>query len=133
MNRSLLNKSGRKLRAWLQFSIVLAATATITTVLLSTVAKAQTGAKDLPNMAGTYNCVGDKVTCGWSGTKFTIKQTGADLEIRNEKGEFGHAKMTSAISISAGPIWNMLGVIISNDNRVIQWSNGTNWERLNLS
>lgn len=133
MNRSILSKSGREIHAWPQFVIALAGAATITTVLFSTAASAESGANVLPNMAGTYNCVGDKVACGWSGTKFTIKQSGADLEISNEKGDYGHAKMTSNISLSAGPIWNMLGVIISSDNRVIQWSNGTNWERVNIS
>ena len=132
MNRSLLSKSGRRMRAWMQFFIVLTGTAAVTAVLLSA-ANAQTAAQNLPNMAGTYNCVGDKVTCEWSGKTFVIKQSGADLEVRNEKGEYGQVKMTSAISLSAGPIWNMLGVIVTPDKRVIQWSNGTTWERLDIS
>ena len=83
----------------------------------------------LPDLAGTYKCEGDETSCGWSGWTFTVAQTGADLEIKNEKSEVGHAKLTSPISLSAGPIWNMLGTIVSADNRLIQWSNGTNWRR----
>lgn len=67
--------------------------------------------------------------CGRSGMTFSVTQSGSDLEIKNEKGEIGNAKMTSNISISAGPIWNMLGVIDAPDNRVIQWSNGTTWRK----
>ena len=83
----------------------------------------------LPDLAGTYKCEGDETACGWSGWTFTVTQTGSDLDIKNEKGDVGHAKLTSHISLSVGPTWNMLGTIVSADNRVIQWSNGTTWRK----
>ena len=83
----------------------------------------------LPDLGGTYKCEGDETTCGWSGWTFTVNQSGPNLDIKNEKGDVGHAKLTSHISLSAGPIWNMLGTIVSADNRVIQWSNGTTWRK----
>jgi len=99
-------------------------------------AQAQTSAawgdgtnSSLPNIFGTYKCEGDETACGWSGWAFTVTQSGADLEIKNEKGDVGHAKLTSRISLSAGPTWNMLGTITSADNREIQWSNGTTWRK----
>jgi hypothetical protein len=101
----------------------------VTTVLfLTSIAAAQPNLP-LPDLAGTYKCEGDETACGWSGWTFTVTQSDADLEIKNEKGDIGHAKLTSRISLSAGPIWNMLGTIVSADNRVIQWSNGTNWRK----
>ena len=99
-------------------------------------AQAQTSAawgdgtnSSLPDLSGTYKCEGDETVCGWSGWTFTVTRSGSDLQIRNEKGEVGHAKLTSPISLSAGPIWNMLGTLVSSDNRVIQWSNGTTWRK----
>ena len=95
-------------------------------------AQAQTSAawnSSLPNLSGTYKCEGDETACGWSGWTFTVTQSGADLEIKNEKGDVGGAKLTSHISLSAGPTWNMLGTITSADNREIQWSNGTTWRK----
>ena len=99
-------------------------------------AQAQTSAasgdgtnSSLPNLSGTYKCEGDETACGWSGWAFTVTQSGADLEIKNEKGVVGGAKLTSHISLSAGPTWNMLGTITSADNREIQWSNGTTWRK----
>jgi hypothetical protein len=83
----------------------------------------------LPDLAGTYKCEGDETACGWSGWTFTMTQSGSDLEIKNEKGDVGRVKLTSRISLSAGPIWNMLGTIVSPDNSVIQWSNGTTWRK----
>jgi hypothetical protein len=81
-----------------------------------------------PNLAGTYRCGPDAKACQWSGTTFTVTQTGNNLDIKNEKGEAGSATITSNISLSAGPPWNMLGVL-SGDNRNIDWSNGTQWRK----
>jgi hypothetical protein len=126
--RLLTPRRYRHLRNWLQFCGVAGVSAALTVAVLSTAAYAQE-TQALPNLAGTYACEGDETACSWSGFTFTVKQDGADLEIRNEKGEVGNAKLTSPISLSAGPIWNMLGVIVSSDNSVIQWSNGTNWRK----
>lgn len=79
-----------------------------------------------PNMAGTFRCQADVGSCQASGTTFTVTQTGANIEVKNEKGELGSGTVTSNITISMGPPWNMLGVI-SNNNRQVEWSNGTKW------
>jgi hypothetical protein len=79
-----------------------------------------------PNMAGTFRCQADVGSCQNSGNTFTVTQTGANLEVKNEKGELGSGTVTSNITISMGPPWNMMGVI-SNNNRQIEWSNGTKW------
>jgi hypothetical protein len=119
----------RQIRNTLQFGTVAGLSCAITVAFLTSIAAAQPSQQPLPNLAGTYKCEGDETACGWSGWTFAVTQNGADLEIKNEKGEIGHAKLTSHISLAAGPIWNMLGTIVSADNRVIQWSNGTNWRR----
>jgi hypothetical protein len=51
------------------------------------------------------------------------------LDVKNDKGQIGQVTITSNISMSAGPLWNMLGVILP-DNHTIQWSNGTLWHRV---
>jgi len=85
-------------------------------------------AAQAPNMAGTYRCGPDAKSCQWSGATFTVTQNGNNLDIKNDKGEVGTAELTSNISLSAGPPWNMLGVI-SADARMIEWSNGTQWRK----
>jgi hypothetical protein len=85
-------------------------------------------AEQRPNLAGTYRCQTDASNCQWSGTTFTVTQTGNDLEVKNEKNEIGHGSVTSNITVSMGPPWNMLGVL-SNNNRQIEWSNGTIWAK----
>ncbi len=85
-------------------------------------------AEQRPNMAGTYRCVPGSSTCQNAGTTFTVTQMGATLDVKNEKNELGQGTMTSNITISMGPPWNMLGVI-SNQNRTVEWSNGTQWTK----
>ena len=126
--RLLTPKGYRRVRNGLQFCTIAALTCVTTVLFLTSIAAAQTD-PPLPNLAGTYKCEGDETACGWSGWTFTLTQSGDALEIKNEKGDVGHAKLTSRISLSAGPIWNMLGTIVSPDNRVIQWSNGTIWRK----
>lgn len=82
----------------------------------------------LPDLNGTYRCEGNETVCASSGRTFTVTQSGAELQIKNDKGEIGSAKLTSNISLSAGPIWNMFGVL-SPDSRAIQWSNGSSWRK----
>jgi hypothetical protein len=84
-------------------------------------------AAQAPNLAGTYRCGPDAKACQWSGTTFTVTQSGTTLDIKNEKNEAGQATVTSNISLSAGPPWNMLGTI--SPNNVIDWSNGTQWRK----
>ena len=80
------------------------------------------------NLSGSYKCGPDAKACQWSGSAFTITQTGKELEIKNDKGATGTGTLTSEISVSAGPPCNMLGVI-SGSNGVIDWSNGTVWRK----
>ena len=127
--RLLTPRGYRRARNVLQFCTVAGLSCVTTLLFITSIASAQTTDLPLPNLAGTYTCEGDETACGWSGSTFTVAQQGADLEIKNEKGDVGHAKLTSRISLSAGPIWNMLGTIVSADNRVIQWSNGTTWRK----
>ena len=46
-----------------------------------------------------------------------MTQNGANLDIKNEKNETGVATVTSPISISAGPPWNMLGTVLRRRER----------------
>ena len=80
------------------------------------------------NFSGSYKCGPDAKACQWSGSTFTVTQTGKNLEIKNDKGDTGTGTVTSQISLSAGAPWNMLGVV-SNDSHVIDWSNGTVWRK----
>jgi hypothetical protein len=102
---------------------VLAATPFAAIVLFGAAEAAQA-----PNLAGTYRCGPDAKACQWSGATFTVTQNGNNLDIKNEKNEVGTATVTSPISISAGPPWNMLGTI-SADSRTVDWSNGTQWRK----
>jgi hypothetical protein len=113
---------------WLRSPSMALFIATVATLLLQPAAFAAQSGTSLPNLAGTYRCDGNDAVCAMTGRSFAITQSGADLEIKNEKGEIGSAKLTSNISLSAGPLWNMFGVL-SPDNRAIQWSNGTNWRK----
>jgi len=84
-------------------------------------------AESLPNLAGTYRCEPQPVSCQ-SGQTFTVTQTGDQIEFKSDAGVTGHAKLTSEISLSAAAPWNSVGVI-AGENRV-QWSNGTQWRKM---
>jgi hypothetical protein len=77
-----------------------------------------------PNLAGTYRCQPEPGPCK-NGQTYTVTQSGATVDFKNEKGEIGQAKLTSNISLSAGSPWNMLGTITAPN--AIQWSDGTQW------
>jgi hypothetical protein len=82
----------------------------------------------LPNLAGTYKCGPDKKACQWSGMTFTVTQKGNAIEAKNEKNEMGAGTVTSPISISMGPPWNMLGTV-ADGGKMIEWTNGTQWKK----
>jgi hypothetical protein len=84
-------------------------------------------AQQPPNLAGTWRCEPEPDPCLTSQT-FTVTQSGSKLDLKDEKGNVGQGMLTSNISVSIGPTWNMLGTILQ-DNRVIQWSNGTQWRK----
>ena len=130
MSSSTRTHSGSKTRKWIGLGAGVGLGTIIATAVVTSVAGAQPMPRLLPDLSGSYACEGDEIACEWSGEKFTIVQTGATLKIRSEKGDVGLAKLTSPTSLSAGPIWNMLGVIVTADSRTIQWSNGTIWRKL---
>ena len=79
------------------------------------------------NLNGTYRCKPEPSSCQWSGQSFTVVQSGDKLDLKNDKGEVAQGTVTSNISLSVGGPWNMLGVVLP-DNE-IQWSNGTEWQK----
>jgi hypothetical protein len=80
----------------------------------------------LPNLSGTYRCEADPTPCKDSGQTFTVNQSGAKFEAKNEKGEVAAGTVTSKVSVSLGPPWNKLGIILP-DNKTIEWAAGTKW------
>jgi hypothetical protein len=85
-------------------------------------AQAQSSA---PNLAGTYRCVPEPSSCRWQEQNPTISQTGATVQLNINKDEFAEAKLTSNITVSAGPPFNSEGLI--RPDHSIEWSNGTKW------
>ena len=79
------------------------------------------------NFAGNWRCQPEPDSCQNSGTTFIVTQTGTILDVKNDKGAVGQGTVTSAITISMGPPWNMLGVVAPDNS--IQWSNGTTWRK----
>jgi hypothetical protein len=120
-----MRRKGQALCDWLSFC----SAAGISVAIAATIVGGVASAEPLPNLNGTYRCEGEPKVCERSGSTFVVTQSGSDLQIKNEKGETGDGKLTSNISLSVGPIWNMLGVIGVPDNRLIQWSNGTTWRK----
>jgi hypothetical protein len=90
--------------------------------LITWPAQAQTAA---PNLSGNYRCEPQPDACK-SGQTFTLAQSGNAIDLKNERGEQGHASLTSPSTISAGAPFNMLGVI---RDGAIDWSNGTRWHK----
>jgi len=84
-------------------------------------------AQQLPQLAGTYRCEPDPAAC-ISGQTFTVTQSGGKLEFKNDQGNIGSGTLTSNVSASAGPPWNMFGTV-SSDARAIEWTNGTRWRK----
>jgi hypothetical protein len=99
--------------------------ATLAATSFSGAANAQPAAAT--NFAGTYRCAPEPSSCKNSGQSFTVTQSGNNLELKSDDGDFGQGKLTSNISMSVGGPWNMVGVLLS-DGR-IQWSNGTVWSK----
>ena len=78
-----------------------------------------------PNIAGTYRCAPEPTLC--LSPTYTVTQNGQTLELKGEDGPPIGGKMTSNITVSAGPIMNSNGVLLP--DRSIQWSNGTHWRK----
>jgi hypothetical protein len=97
-------------------------TAALSALALPGLAQAQSSA---PNLAGTYRCVPEPSSCQWQEQNPTIAQTGATVQLNINKGEFAEGKLTSNITVSAGPPFNSEGLI--RPDHSIEWSNGTKW------
>jgi hypothetical protein len=78
-----------------------------------------------PNLSGTYRCSPEPAQC--QAATFSISQTGQTLEIKAENGPIAEGKITSDITVSAGPPWNSIGVVMPDQS--IQWSSGTHWRK----
>jgi hypothetical protein len=78
-----------------------------------------------PNLSGTYRCSPEPAQC--QAPTFSISQTGQTLEIKAENGPIAEGKITSDITVSAGPPWNSIGVVMPDQS--IQWSSGTHWRK----
>jgi hypothetical protein len=92
-------------------------------------APAQAAQTATPNLAGNYRCTPQPSNCDWSGKTFTVTQTGNGLDVKSDKGDIGHGTVTSDISAELSAPWNMFGTI-SADRKTIEWSNGTQWQKL---
>lgn len=75
------------------------------------------------DLSGTYRCSREPAQC--QAPTFSISQKGQTLEIKADNGPIAEGKMTSNITVSAGPPWNSIGVVMP--DRSIQWSSGTHW------
>ena len=64
-------------------------------------------------------------SCKWVGQSLTITQTGNTVTLNLNPNEVANGKITSPITVSAGPPFNALGRIMP--DRSIEWSNGTKW------
>ena len=82
-------------------------------------------AQNPPAFGGNYRCEPQPAPCQ-NGQTFSVSQSGNNLDIKNDKGDQGSARITSEKTLSAGPPWNMLGVVYDAE---IQWSNGTKWRK----
>jgi hypothetical protein len=78
-----------------------------------------------PNLSGTYRCAPEPVQC--QAPTFSVSQNGPTLELKAENGPVAEGKVTSDITVSAGPPWNSIGIVMP--DRSIQWSNGTHWRK----
>jgi hypothetical protein len=85
-------------------------------------AQAQSSA---PNLSGTYRCEPEPAPCKWQGQNPTISQSGAKLELKIDSNELAAGKVTSNITVSAGPPYNAEGLV--RPDHSIEWSNGTKW------
>jgi len=85
-------------------------------------AQAQSSA---PNLSGTYRCVPEPSSCQWQEQDPTISQAGTTVQLNINKDEFAEGKLTSNITVAAGPPFNSLGLI--RPDHSIEWSNGTKW------
>jgi hypothetical protein len=78
-----------------------------------------------PNLSGSYQCSPEPVQCQAPG--YSVSQAGPTLELKSQDGTVAEGKLTSNVTVTAGPPWNSNGIIMP--DRSIQWSNGTHWQK----
>ncbi len=106
----------------LKTSMSISLAAAFAAFALAGLAQAQSSA---PNLSGTYRCQPQPAPCKWQGQTPTISQSGAKLELKINGDEFAEGKLTSNITVSAGPPYNSEGLL--RPDHSIEWSNGTKW------
>jgi hypothetical protein len=80
---------------------------------------------NVPNLSGAYRCQPQPDPCKWQSQTPSISQSGTKLDLKIDKNERAEGKLTSNITISAGPPYNADGLIMPDHS--IEWSNGTKW------
>jgi hypothetical protein len=96
--------------------------AAVATFAFAGLAQAQSSA---PNLSGTYKCQPQPSPCKWQGQTETISQSGTKVELKMDGNELADGKLTSNITVSAGPPYNAEGLV--RPDHSIEWSNGTKW------
>jgi hypothetical protein len=106
----------------LKNSMSISVVAALAAFALAGLAQAQSSA---PNLSGTYRCQPQPDPCKWQGQTPSISQSGAKLELKIDSKELAEGKLTSNITVSAGPPYNAEGLV--RPDHSIEWSNGTKW------
>jgi hypothetical protein len=106
----------------LKYAISPSLMAALAAVTFAGLAQAQSSA---PNLSGTYRCQPQPDPCTWQGQTATISQSGTKLELKINRDELAEGKLTSNITVSAGPPYNAEGLV--RPDHSIEWSNGTKW------
>jgi hypothetical protein len=105
-----------------KYSFFISMASALSTLALPGLVQAQSNA---PNLSGTYRCQPQPAPCNWQGQTLTISQSGPTVELNINKDESAEGKLTSNITVSAGPPYNSEGLIMPDHS--IEWSNGTKW------
>jgi hypothetical protein len=103
-------------------SISISLVAALAMFPLAELARAQSSA---PNLSGTYRCQPQPDPCKWQSQTPAISQSGTKLELKIDSNELAEGKLTSNITVSAGPPYNAEGLV--RPDHSIEWSNGTKW------
>ena len=103
-------------------TIALSALAAVATLAFPVLTNAQSSA---PNLSGVYRCQPEPSSYKWQSAAPSISQNGTKIELKIDKNEIADAKLTSNITVSAGPPFNAEGLI--RPDHSIEWSNGTKW------
>jgi hypothetical protein len=115
-----VSRTGRN--AMLKVVSVISFTVALSTLGLLQLALAQSSA---PNLGGAYRCQPQPDPCRWQSQAPAISQLGTKLDLKIDKNELAEGRLTSNITISAGPPYNANGLVMPDHS--IEWSNGTKW------